>query len=55
MNAILSKKSTKKGKDCVKSVNIRSFFGLYFPTFGLNTEKIQETPITDTFHAAKGK
>ena len=24
---------------CVKSVRIRSFSGLYFPAFGLNTER----------------
>ena len=24
---------------CVKSVHIRSFFGLYFPAFGLNTDQ----------------
>ena len=50
---------------CVKSVLIRSFSGLYFPTFGLNAEryslspriqsecgKIQtgKTPNTDSFH-----
>ena len=50
---------------CVKSVRIRSFSGLYFPVFGLNTEiyrinlriqykyrKIQttkKTPNADTF------
>ena len=26
-------------RHCAKSVNIRSFFGPHFPTFGLNTEK----------------
>ena len=26
-------------RHCVKSVNIRSFFGPHFPIFGLNTEK----------------
>ena len=51
---------------CVKSVRIRSYSGLYFPAFGLNTERysvslrIQSecgkmrtriTPNTDTFHA----
>ena len=28
-----------KSDHCVKSVRIRSFSGLYFPTFGLNTER----------------
>ena len=51
---------------CVKSVRIRSFSGLYFPTFGLNTDRCsvslriqsecvkgltRKTPNTDTFHA----
>ena len=51
---------------CVKSVNIWSYSGRYFPAFGLNTERhgvclrIQSkrgktrariTPNTDTFHA----
>ena len=51
---------------CVKSVRIRRYVGLYFPSFGLNTErysvslriqsecrKIQTkiTPNTDTFYA----
>ena len=51
---------------CVNSVRIRSFSGLYFPAFGLNTEiysvnlhihsecgKLQtrKTPNTDTFYA----
>ena len=51
---------------CAKSVRIRSYFGPYFPTFGLNTEKYGEslrirsecgkmrtriTPNTDTFCA----
>ena len=50
---------------CVKSVRIRSFSGLYFPAFALNTEKysvclriqsdcgkirIRKTPNMDTFH-----
>ena len=26
-------------KHCVKSVRIRSYFGPYFPAFGLNTER----------------
>ena len=34
---------------CVKSVQIRSFFGPYFPAFGLNTD--QEKLYLDTFHA----
>ena len=49
----------------VKSVLIRSFFGPFFPTFGLNTERYgvslripskcgkirtRKTPNTDTFH-----
>ena len=51
---------------CVKNVHIRSFSGLYFPAFGLNTERYgvslhihpkcgkigtRKTPNTDTFHA----
>ena len=51
---------------CVKSVHIRSFFGLYYPAFGLNPEsysvslRIQsefgkiwtrKTPNTNIFHA----
>ena len=51
---------------CVKSVPIRIFSGLYFPTFGLNTERYsaspriqsecgkirtRKTPNTDTFWA----
>ena len=48
---------------CVKSTRIRSFSGLHFPSFGLNTESIspysvriwentdQKTPNMDTFHA----
>ena len=50
---------------CVKSVSIRSFSSLYFPTFGLNTERYgvflriqskcgktltRKTPNTNTFH-----
>ena len=31
---------------CVKSVQIRSFFGPYFPVFGS-----EKTPYLDTFHA----
>ena len=53
-------------RSCVKSVQIRSFSGPYFPTFGLNSERygvslrIQSecgkmrkriTPNTDTFYA----
>ena len=36
-----------------KSVQIRSFSGLYFPVFGLNTGKYGpgKTPYLDTFHA----
>ena len=52
--------------DCVKSVRIRSYSGLHFPIFGLNTERYgvplrfqseygkmrtRITPNTDTFHA----
>ena len=51
---------------CVKSIHIRNYSGLHFPTFGLNAERygvsilIQSecgkmgtriTPNTDTFHA----
>ena len=28
-------------RHCVKSVRIRSFFGPYFPTFGLNTKRYE--------------
>ena len=28
---------------CVKSVRTRSYTGLYFPAFGLNTERIQKS------------
>ena len=55
---------------CVKSVNIRSYSGPYFPAFGLNTERygvslrIQSecgkmgtriTPNTDTLHAVENE
>ena len=55
---------------CLKSVRIRSYSGLYFPAFGLNTDryrvsfrilsdwgKIQTRikPNTDTFHAVLAK
>ena len=51
---------------CKKSVRIRSFSGLFFPAFGLNTERYgvslciesecgkirtRKTPNTDTYHA----
>ena len=38
---------------CVKSVQIRSFSGQYFPVFKLNTGKCgpEKTPYLDTFHA----
>ena len=51
---------------CVKSIRVRSFFGPYFPEFGLNTKRYgvslriqfeygkirsRKTPNTDTFHA----
>ena len=54
------------GKHFLKSVRIRSYFGPYFPAFGLNTERYGEslriqcecgnmrtgiTPNTDTFYA----
>ena len=49
---------------CVKRVQIRRFFGPYFPAFGLNTEKYsvsvfspnvgkygqEKTPYLDSFH-----
>ena len=37
---------------CVKRVRIRSYSGLHFPAFGLNTERMRTriTPNTDTFH-----
>ena len=55
-------------KHCVKSVRIRSYSGLHFPAFGLNTERYEVslciqsecgkmrtriTPNTDNFHAVK--
>ena len=54
---------------CVKSARIRSFSGLYFPAFGLNTERYgvflliqskcgkirtSKSLNTDTFHAMEG-
>ena len=51
---------------CVKSIRIQSYFGPYFPAFGLNTERYEVslriqsecgkirtriTPNTDTFYA----
>ena len=38
---------------CAKNVQIRSFFGPYFPVFGLNMGKYgpDKTPYLDTFHA----
>ena len=38
---------------CVKSVQIRNFFGPYFPIFRLNAGKYgpEKTPYLDTFHA----
>ena len=53
---------------CVKSVRIQSFYGPYFPAFGLNTDtysvslhfqskcgkiRTRKTPNTDTFHALR--
>ena len=35
--SILKNTSGQRHKRCVKSVHIRSFFGQYFPSFGLNT------------------
>ena len=55
-------------RHCVKSVRIRSYFGPYFPAFGLNTEKYgvslhiqfecgkictRITPTTDAFHVVR--
>ena len=47
-------------RHCVKSVRIRSFYGLYFPAFGLNMERYvknkirtRKTPNMDTFHAVR--
>ena len=39
---------------CVKSVQIRSFFGLYFPAFGPNAGEYgpKKALYLDTFHAA---
>ena len=57
-------------KHCVKSARIRSFSGLHFLAFGLNTKRYsvylriqsncgkkwtRKTPNTNTFHAMKGK
>ena len=58
-----------RNKHCGKSVRTRNYSGLYFPAFGLNTErysvcgKMREcgkiwtriTPNTDTFYAVKRK
>ena len=33
----------RKERHCVKSVLIRTFSGLYFPAFGLNTERYRES------------
>ena len=43
----------KKHNHCVKSVQMRSFSGPYFPVFSANTEKYgpEKTPYLDTFHA----
>ena len=40
---------------CEKSVQIRSFSGLYFPVFSPNTGKYgpEKTPYLDTFHAVQ--
>ena len=52
---------TISSEHCVKSVRIRSYSGLHFPAFGLNTERYgvlrirskygKITPNMDTFHA----
>ena len=62
---MIMKMEKNEATHCVKSVRIRSFSGLYFPTFRLNgdrysvslriqseCEKIRtrKTPNTDTFH-----
>ena len=59
-----------KYSHCVKIIRIRSFSGLYFPAFELNTERYsvsvrikyewgkiraRKTPNTDTFHAVSVK
>ena len=56
-------------KHCVKSVCIRSYSGLHFPAFGLDTERYgvslrihsecgkmrtRKAPNKDTFHIVKG-
>ena len=65
---ITRRKGNQTMKHCVKRVRIRSYYGLYFPAFGLNTDRyglslrIQSecgkirtriTPNTDTFHTVK--
>ena len=46
------KERTNTYSHCVKSVQIRSFSGPYFPVFGMNTGKYgpEKTPYLDTFH-----
>ena len=58
----------KSNRHCVEIFRIRSFYGPYFPAFGLNTERCRvslriysvygnirsrKTPSTDTFHAVR--
>ena len=45
-------RNTLNGEHCVKSVQIRSFFGPYFPVFSPNTVKYvpEKTPYLDIFH-----
>ena len=50
---VLSNDSSVALSHCMKSVQIRSFFGPYFSVFGLNTRKYEpeKSPYLDTFHA----
>ena len=63
-----SEDTKMKHLHCVKSVRIRSYSGLYFPTFGLNTDSVslliqsecrkiwtRTTSNTDTFYAVQAK
>ena len=59
LKAMLPQSTIKQYSDfyhCVKSVQIGSFFGPYFPEFGPNTGKYgpEITPYFDTFHAPDG-
>ena len=44
-----------KGSHCVRSVPIRSFSGLFFPAFGLNTERYSVSQNTDQKNSEYGQ